>query len=309
MGFITKRYLKDFVCRYDKVVGIPYYKVTDFNGLKEEAYSFTNSKGTTIHYFYYYYENYKKDKIILFLPGIGPGHISYLKEINTLAERGYKVLTLDYTGCGETEGQYLGSLNHPTGDVNDLLDCLKIEVPVLLFGHSLGGYTALNVINYRKDITRAVVMSGFVDMKSLLHTFTRSNFIDKYLLKYEKKQEPKYYPINNIELLKETSDDIFFIQSVDDGIVPYSIALQVVESLNNPHIKSLRLENKKHNPNYSESAIKYMDEVFGKYYQLVREKKITTDEERIAYFKDVSLDKLTEQDQNIINQIFDFLDK
>ena len=52
-----------------------------------------------------------------------------------------------------------------------------------------------------------------------------------------------------------------------------------------------------------------MDEVFGKYYQLVREKKIVTDEERIAYFKDASLDKLTEQDQNIINQIFDFLDK
>ena len=308
MGFISRKYLKDFVCRYDKVVGIPYYEPTDFVNLKEEAFSFINSKGIEIHYFYYY-DNYREDKILLFLPGIGPGHVSYFREIEAFAKQGYKVLTLDYTGCGYSKGKCLASLNNPTADVVELLDLLNLKQEVLLVGHSLGGYTALNVINYRKDIRRAVVISGFVDMKSLLNTFTHSNFITKYLLKYERKVNPKYYPLDNIEYLKHTEDDIFFIQSTDDAMVKYSIALEVVEPIDNLHVKKLRLTNKGHNPNYTDDAVIYMNQVFGKYYQLIREKKITSNDERIAYFKDVSIDKLTEQDQDILNQIFDFLNK
>ena len=308
MGFIKNKYLKDFVCRYDKVVGIPYHSHLDFEGLKQEALTFNNSKGIEIHYFFYYYDNYRTDKIILFLPGIGPGHTAYLKEIEVFAKKGYRVLTLDYTGCGASKGEHLGSLNNPTADAIDLLNLLNLKEEILLVGHSLGGYTSLNLINYKKDIRRAVIMSGFLDMKSLLLTFTKSNFIDHFLLKYEKKVNKEYYPLDNIEYLKTTNDDIFFIQSIDDGIVSYSIALQVVETLQNPHVKTLRLEHKKHNPNYSDSAIKYMDEVFGKYFQLIKDKKINNDEDRINYFKDVSLDKLVEQDEDIINQIFEFLD-
>ena len=151
MGFISHQYKKNFVCRYDKEAGVPYYAYTDFEGFKQETYSFTNSKGIEIHYFFYYYDSYKEDEIIFFCPGIGPGHVAYFSEIDCLAKRGYKVLTLDYTGCGESKGKILGSLNMPTLDVMDLLDYLKLEKPVVLMGHSLGGYTALNVVNLIKD--------------------------------------------------------------------------------------------------------------------------------------------------------------
>ena len=101
MGIISKLYIKNFVCRYDKEVGVPYYSFLDFDGLKMEAHSFINSKGIEIKYFYYYYPKYKDDKIVLFCHGIGPGHTAYLAEIEQLAKRGFKVLSLDYTGCGE----------------------------------------------------------------------------------------------------------------------------------------------------------------------------------------------------------------
>ena len=307
MGIISHKYIKDFVCRYDKQVGVPYYSVSDFANLKEEKYTFNNSKGIEIHYFFYYYDNYQEDKVILFLPGIGPGHCSYFAEINTLCQRGYKVLTLDYTGCGESKGKYLGSLNMPTRDVIDLLDLLKLKETIYLIGHSLGGYTALNVVNIREDIDKAVIISGFLDMKSLLDTFTKSNFITKHLLKYEKRINPEYYPINNIDYLKNTKDDIFFIQSIDDGMIPYRISLEVVESIENPNIKTLRLTNRKHNPNYEDDAIEYMNEVFGGYQRVLNNKSIKTDEDRINYFKDVSLERLTKQDEKIYDQIIGFI--
>ena len=107
MGLVSYLYKKSFVCCYDKQIGVPYYAASSFKGLKEEEYTFINNKGIEVHYFYYYYPDYQKDKIILFLHGLDCGHYAYLAEINALAELGYKVLTLDYTGCGDSKGKCL----------------------------------------------------------------------------------------------------------------------------------------------------------------------------------------------------------
>ena len=309
MGIISKQYIKQLVGRYDKEVGVPYYSHLDFEGLHQEANCFTNSKGIEIHYFYYYYDNYKEDKIVLFCHGIGPGHTAYMAEINALAEHGYKVLTLDYTGCGESKGKYLGSLNAPTQDVLELLDYLKLKKPVVLMGHSLGGYTSLNVINLRQEIHIAVILSGFLSISDLIKNYVISRFISSNILKYERKQYPQYFDLNNVDYLKNTNDKILFIQSEDDMVVPYKISLKIVEEINNPNIKTIRLNNRNHNPNYTESAVKYLNEVFGKYNELISKRTIKTDEDKINYFKDVSLPKLVEQDKELFKKIFGFIDK
>ena len=307
MGIVSKVYINKFVCRYDKEVGVPYYVYTDFKGLNQEAYTFNNSKGIEIHYFYYYYDNYKDDKIILFLPGLGPGHASYMAEIETLAKRGYKVLTLDYTGCGESKGPYLGSLNTPTRDTIELLNLLNLDKELIVMGHSLGGFTALKVAYLRKEITKAVVMSPIVTIRPMIFNASKSKFITHFVLKYERKVGKEIDKIDLVNYLKTTTDDILFIQSVDDPMVPYETSLKVAEECGNPNVETIRFENKKHNPNYTLEAVQYMNEVFGAFNRRVMDKAIATDEERIAYFKDVSIQRLTEQDQNLFNQIEEFI--
>ena len=309
MGLVSYVYKKQFVCRYDKEVGFPYYSYSDFKGLKQEAYTFINSKGIEIHYFYFYYDNYQDDKVVLFLHGLAPGHAAYFAEIDALARRGFKVLTLDYTGCGDSRGKILGSINTPTRDVNELLDLLKINKPIAVVGHSLGGYTSLNIINLRKDINKAVIIAGFLSAEKIIGPIIKNNFFAKRILKYEKKVEPEFYDLKNIEYLKNTSDQLFFVQSEDDTMVPYNYALKVVEEIDNKNIKTLKFENRKHNPNYSDSAIACMNEVFGGYYSLLKQKKLKTDEDKINYFKDVSLAKLVEQDEALFDQIADFINK
>ena len=309
MGIVSKVYINKFVCRYDKEVGVPYYVYTDFKCLNQEAYTFNNSKRIEIHYFFYYYANYKDDKIILFLPGLGPGHASYMREIETLAKRGYKVLTLDYTGCGESKGPYLGSLNAPTRDTIDLLNLLNLDKPIVVMGHSLGGFTALKVASLKKEINKVVVMSPIVTIRPMIFNASKSKFITHFVLKYERKVEKEYDKIDVPNYLKTTSDDILFIQSVDDPMVPYETSLKVAEECGNPHVQTIRFENKKHNPNYTLEAVQYMNEVFGAFNRRVMDKAIATDEERINYFKDVSIKRLTEQDQNLFNQIEEFISK
>ena len=309
MGLVSYIYKKEFVCRYNKEVGVPYYCASDFNGLKEETFNYTNSKGVELKYFYYYYDNYQADKIILFLHGLAAGHAAYFAEIDALARRGFKVLTLDYTGCGDSKGKVLGSLNTPTRDVNELLDYLKIDKPIVLVGHSLGGYTSLNTINLREEIKKAVIISGFLSIKNIGDALIKNNFFVKRILAYENKLYPEYKSLDNVEYLKTTNNDIFFIQSEDDTMVPYRISLEVVEQIDNPHIKKLKMSGRKHNPNYTDAAIQYMNEVFGNYYYLIKQKKIKTDAQKIEYFKDVSLAKLVEQDEELFDQIAQFINK
>lgn len=307
MGLVSALYVKNFVCRYDKEVGVPYFSISDFNGLNEETYSFKNSNGVSISYFYYYFKNYRKDKIILFCPGIGPGHVSYFAEIVALAKKGYKVLTLDYQGCGDSGGKNLSSLNQPSKDVNELLDYLKLDQEIVLVGHSLGAYTAVNIINLRKDIHKAVIISGFLSIPLLAEKLINSKFFVKRILHYEKKISGDYFSIDNLAYLKETQDKLFFIHSMDDGMVSFDNSFKKVEEINNPNIKLLKLNGRRHNPNYTDEAVKNMNEVFGNYNYLIKTKKIKSNADKVSYFKDVSINKLTEQDQDVFKQIFDFI--
>ena len=307
MGPISKVYIQKFVCRYDKEVGVPYYSAEDFKDYKREAYTFNNSKGIEIHYFFYYYNNYRTDRIILFCPGLGPGHASYMAEIETLAKRGYKILTIDYTGCGESKGEYMGSLNFPTKDVMELLDLLKLEQEIIIMGHSLGGFTALKVASLRKEIAKVVVMSPILDIKPMILRASKSKFITYWIMKYEQRVAKEYNKIDVPKYLGTTTDSILFIQSIDDPMVPYETSLKIAEDANNPHIETIKMEGRKHNPNYTEEAVQYMNQVFGAFNRRVMDKKIASDEERINYFKDVSIARLTEQDQKLFDQIFDFI--
>ena len=309
MGLISKLYVKSLLGRYNKEAGIPYYSHQDFNGLHQEAMTFKNSKSLGISYYFYYYDNYKTDKLILFLHGIGPGHTAYLAEIEQLAKRGYKVLTLDYEGCESSEGKNIGSLTNPTKNVVELLDYLEIDKPIIVVGHSLGGFTALNIVHLRDEIKTAVIMSGFLSVESLVRTSVKSKFVCNRILQYERKASPEYFELDNLKYLETTDNRILFIQSEDDKVVPFSIALNVVEKIQNNNIKKIKVQNRKHNPNYTDEAVAYMNSVMGTFSNLKKQHKIKTEEDAINYFKDVSLAKLVQQDEQMFDQICEFIEK
>ncbi len=309
MGLLRFVYKKLLIHRYDKDGIIPYLSAEDFPGLKEEKGTFVNSREAKISYFVYSFPNFKKDRIILFLPGIGPGHTAYMSEINALCSNGYKVLTLDYMGCDKSEGESLFSFNEPTRDVVDLLNHLKLDKKIIVVGHSLGGYTGLNIVNINNHISKAVLISGFLSVELQLQQWTKSNFLRKRILNIEKKADPKYFGIDNMNYLKNASDKLLFIHSKDDQMVSFNNSLKLVQEIGNPNFSFIEEDGKKHNPNYTLESVNYMNEVFGTYNQLVKEKKLKTLEDKQKYMSDKSALKMTYQDEKIISAIIKFIEE
>ena len=322
MGKILEGYKKEFVPRFDKDGITPYLSYKDFDGLNFYEGSFKNSIDINIHYFCYYYDNYKKDKIIVFCHGIGPGHTAYVREIETLAKKGYFVLTIDYCGCDRSEGKAMESINEPTRDVCDFIKYIKAgkddklkefkDLEIVLVGHSLGAYTALNVINLNKDIKKAVIISGFISLMLELKgaTHVPFGFLFNSITKYEKKVNKEYSKINNLKYLKNTTDKILLIHSLDDEVVPYKTSTyKIYKNNKNKNLDFLIVNNKYHNPNYSIEAVKYMRETFSLFSKLIKEGKLNSFEEKKAFMNEKDVFKMTKQDEEVWNKIFMHIEK
>lgn len=307
MGLVTNRYKKIFLARYDKDGITPYLSHLDFPGLKMEKGTFINSRGVCLSYFIYNYENYRKDKVIVFCPGRGPGHTAYVREINSFCSKGYKVITLDYMGTGESEGDSYYSFNEPSRDTNDLIDHLKIKEEIVLVGHSLGAYSALNLVNIREDIKKAVIISGFLSIELLIKGYVKYKSVVKKIVEFEKKNDEKYGTLDNYNYLKTTNDKIMFIHSKDDNNVLYQYGMGVIEDIDNPNVIKVVTNHKLHNPTYTEEAVQYMVNAFTSYYDLVKKKKLKTFEEKKEFMSQYSAMKMTEQDQEMIDKIVDFI--
>ena len=200
------------------------------------------------------------------------------------------------------------STNAPTRDIMELLNILNPKEEVIPVGHSLGGYTALNLININDKINKAVIISGFVSIENEMMTFMKSKMISNIIKRFEKKLMPLYGNLNNLEYLKSTKEKILWFHSIDDPMVSYKYNAQKVKELNNPSIKLITLENKKHNPEYTKEALDNMNEWLGEYYRKIRDKELNTIEEKKAYFSDKPIGQMTTQDKDIYDEIISFIE-
>lgn len=280
---------------------IPYLSAGDFPGLEVKKSTFRNREGQKTAVFDYRYPENAAGKRVLFLHGVGPGHKAYVREIETLCARGYRVLTLDYAGCGASEGEGLGSLYGPARDALELLERQKEDLPEALVGHSLGGFTGLRVMAKGVGISKAVLIAPLLDPEPLFAQYPEARA-------YEEQTQPELSALDVYAYLRETGDKLFFIHSEDDSMVPFAISTGWVrENIANPNFCFHIEAHRDHNPNYTDGAIAYMKETFGAYGRLLAAGKFPTREEKKAFMADKSPMEMTHQDPQIWEKIASFI--
>ncbi len=308
----VKKLYNELIFRRCDDEGLAYYfSAKDFDGLHADPFLFKGDNGQTLKGNFYYYDNPCENRIIVFDHGMGGGHLSYMKEIEMLARRGYKVFSYDHTSCMESEGDSTVGFSQSLSDLDCCLKALKADEKYKdkifsVMGHSWGGFSTLNISSFHPDLSHIVVLSGFVSVEKMIARF---GSLKKYIAEIEKNANPVYASCNAVGSLKNTSAKALLIYSDNDKMVNKEINYDyLVSELSKRENTTFILEkNKDHNPNYTEDAVKYLAE----YLSVLNKKKkqLKTPEQKKDFVDSFDWNRMTAQDEKVWQMIFEHLEK
>ncbi len=178
---------------------------------------------------YLYGEN-NSNGLIVISPGHGDPNDVKLYEITYFVDNDWKVLCYDYTGSFSSQGSSMMGYTQSVHDLDNVLKYIESNddyqnIPIVLFGHSLGGYASAAVLQYGHAVDAAIIASGFdMPKEQWLYSIKRYTGVLHYVLepftrffislKYGKEQNLSAVDgINAVDipvLVISGADDVFY---------------------------------------------------------------------------------------------------
>lgn len=309
---------KELIHRYDGDEAVFYYTHTDFEGLHAEPFLFQSNHGDTLVGNFYYYGEKRNDRILVFEHGLGAGHTAYMREIERLASVGYTVFSYDKSGCMASGGESIYAFSQSIADLDACLKSLK-ALPELknatfsVIGHSYGAYATLNIAAYHPDITHLVALSGPISAKALFASFLPGplSLYASAIMKDERKINPDYCDSDARKVLKSYRGKALVIHSEDDRTCKFKKHFKPLKKAlaKQDNITFLALNGKDHNPNYTDDAIRYLNDFFSALSYQRTDGALETIEQKHAFRDGYDFARMTEQDDAIWQIILDHLAK
>lgn len=153
-----------FFARFERNYNTGYLSYEDVKGQYDRSV-ITFPSGRNKLKGYLYGEDHTKGLVVI-VHGLGGGAESYLAETLYFVDQGWRVFAFDCTGSFGSEGSGIGGLSQALLDLRAALDYIEEDnslkqLPLMLYGHSMGGYAVTSVLNYDYDINAVVSVSGF----------------------------------------------------------------------------------------------------------------------------------------------------
>ena len=100
--------------------------------------------------------------VVLFLHGIGGGHLAFAPQLETFAEAGYRAVAWDMPGYGHSDPIEPYTFKGLAEKCIALIEALTLRDSrtVSLVGHSMGGMVAQEVVARRPELVRQLVLCG-----------------------------------------------------------------------------------------------------------------------------------------------------
>ena len=233
----------------------------------------------------YVYGSNNEQGLVVVAHGIGGGADSYLPQITYFVDQGWRVFAYDATGSFDSEGKTTKGFPQSLLDLDAALTYINTQeeyaaLPVLLFGHSWGGYAVANILHYDYDIAGIVTVSGPNSSMEMIIEQGRSmmgGFIDiqyPYLWLYQLILFGETASLNAVDAINQSDVPVLIVHGTEDESVAYdgSSIISNIDAITNPHVKALSLsepgQNGHKNLFNSVASRKYIDEINIEYRKL-----------------------------------------
>ena len=317
-------YKMNFGNRYETISWMT-RSLNEFDGLISERYTFESNKGQQLVGYKYYKENESVKGIIVIAHGLGGGgHNSYMDVANYFATYGYIVFAYDATGNDESEGDSVKGIPQGLIDLDYAIDFIKgndefDNLPIMLFGHSWGAYSAGSVLNIHPDVKAVVMVAGFNKSLDIMKEEGRRIMGESIIVLMpgffllEKIKFGHYSSYNCIDGFEASNAGVMVIQSVDDKMVSFENHFNVFlnKYQDNTRFNFVQFEDRGHDyVYYNDASRQYknqFDEQFKDYLNTLNTE--LTAEIKTAYMnKYLNKTKLFELDTELMGRIVSFYD-
>ena len=298
---------------------LQYFTAADFPNLTADPVAFTGNCGQVLRGNLYTQAGRQDFKALLvFSHGMGGGHLSYTTELDFFAKRGYLVLAYDNTGTMASEGKSLVGMPQAVSDLRSALAFAKQDVrtkdlPVVLAGHSWGGYTVCRVLYFHPQVKGAVAFSAPDDVPRLLcaqaKAMTGKNlgFLEPFLRLYERLRFGKATAMRTSEIAAQTDVPLLLLHGGRDTTVrPEDAAATQNVLKNRKNIQTVLYPEKQHNVYATKEAEQYIADAFSKLGVLTKDKAKAA--EAKAFAATLDFRKMCEEDTEVMETVVAFLD-
>lgn len=260
--------------------------------------------------------------LVVISHGMGGDSEGYISETMYFVDHGYSVFGFDNTGSGQSEGDSMMGMAQSAIDLDAALTYIESDerlnsLPVLLYGHSWGGYAVAAVLDSGHDIKAAVSVAGYNTPMEIVTEFSES-MLGKPVTFIE-------YPfiwLNNKLTFGDKADDsavdsinssdvhVMIVHGTDDKMISFDNAAIIAhkDEITNPYVIYKVMEGKGHNNLFmSEECSDYIDEKNEEYDRLVEQYDgdIPYDIKK-EWYENLDKHKTSELSEQFISDVNDF---
>ncbi len=270
-AFCVKTYNDNFNISADSY-GPLMLRVEDFDGLDCTEYSFPSDKGQMLAGYLYSFGEEQRGIVIL-SHGFGGGHNSYIDAADYFARNGYYAFAYDATAMDNSEGDGLGGVPQGVIDLDHAVSFVESEndipdLPIVLFGHSWGGYCVSAVLNYHPEVRAVIECSGFNRSSDMFESGGKSQAgsiiytMTPFIRIHECFKYGKYAANTAMDGFDSSDARVMIVHSADDDVIEigYGLDRYYEKYRNDPRFTFIRFEDRGHSEILNDRDNTYKDE-------------------------------------------------
>ena len=206
-----------------------------------------NSGANSLQGFIYGGDN--SNGLVVISQGLGGTADSYFPLIMYFVDKGWRVFAYNNTGVDGSEGEDVGGIYQSVIDLDAALDFVEKTgafdgLPVMLAGHSWGGFAVCAVLNYNHPVKAVVSFAGYNSGSEVFDENGKSaskfyNLIKPQFRKIEKKRFGDAAKLTAVDGINKGGIPVMIVQSSDDDVITAekTSIYAYREKITNPHVE------------------------------------------------------------------------